>query len=111
MAAAAAGHLSTLKLLIDSEGGLTGQNGWTALMSVVSKQYVDCVAPLLEKEAGMRDSQGNCALVTAISNGNMDIVRVLAPIEAKIMGKSTLMRIWKSNIAYDEIVRYVNKLL
>ncbi|KWX14456.1 Kinase/ NEK [Giardia duodenalis assemblage B] len=111
MAAAAAGRLSTLKLLIDSEGGLTGQNGWTALMSVVSKQYVDCVAPLLEKEAGMRDSQGNCALVTAISNGNMDIVRVLAPLEAKIMGKSTLMRIWKSNITYDEIVRYVNKLL
>lgn len=111
MAAAAAGRLSTLKLLIDSEGGLTGQNGWTALMSVVSKQYVDCVAPLLEKEAGMRDSQGNCALVTAISNGNMDIVRILAPIEAKIMGKATLMRIWKSNITYDEIVRYVNKLL
>lgn len=111
MAAAAAGCLPTLKLLIDSEGGLTGQNGWTALMSVVSKQYVDCVAPLLEKEAGMRDSQGNCALVMAINNGNMDIVRLLAPIEAKIMGKTTLMRIWKSNIVYDEIIRYVNKLL
>ncbi|TNJ29843.1 Kinase, NEK [Giardia muris] len=111
MAAASVGNAEVVQLLIGVEGGISGKNGWTALMTAVTKERVDCVRILAEVEAGMRDTQGNCALVSAISTGNLEIIQIIGPLEARIVGRETMLRLWKRNLNYDTVIRYLLSLL
>ena len=88
MAAAAAGRLEVVKLLIDKSANLQAKDsgGWTALMVAVREERTDVVRALLEKGAdpNVRDNCGWTPLMVASLEGQRDIVALLLERKADL---------------------------
>ena len=105
MRAAACGHAEVVKLLVEHEGGMKDEDGWTALIYVARKNKADCIRLLLDKEGGMQDNDGCTALMHAAYNNNLECARLLAKRENRIRNEygGTALDIAKKK-GYKEIV-------
>ena len=72
MMAAIYGHAEVVRLLVEHEGGMKDEDGWTALMYAARENKADCIKLLLEKEGGMQDNDGWTALMGATYNNNLE---------------------------------------
>ncbi|KWX11160.1 hypothetical protein QR46_4885 [Giardia duodenalis assemblage B] len=91
MIAATCRHTKVVGLLVEHEGGMQDDAGWTALMFAAKSGHADCVKLLLEKEGGMRDKDGwsasRTALMSAAQSGRTECVKLLIEKESGMQDK------------------------
>ncbi|EET02674.1 Hypothetical protein GL50581_61 [Giardia duodenalis ATCC 50581] len=91
MMAATRGYAEVVRLLVEHEGGMKDNAGWTALMFATKSGYADCVELLAEKEARMKDEDGHTALVHAARAGHREAAELLMEHEKDVTGWTMLM--------------------
>ncbi|TNJ26387.1 Ankyrin repeat protein 2 [Giardia muris] len=92
MAAAEAGQLQLVNLLLEKEAGMVDEAGRTALMRAAARGHLDCIQVLLPYEGGRQStkewydgihaSAKSTALMVAAGNGHASCVAVLLEREA-----------------------------
>jgi serine/threonine-protein phosphatase 6 regulatory ankyrin repeat subunit B len=115
-AAATAGHLGMVGLLINRGANINATHAWvrTALHRAGHEGHEDVVALLLSKgaQANIRDDHGSTPLMVAAFRGHLCVVRMLVQhmggvgLDGRnILGWTALY--WTASRGHEEVVRYL----
>lgn len=77
MGATIYGHTDAVKLLMEHEGGMKDNTGWTALMYAALTNHTELVGLLMNVEEGAQNSEDRTALMYAAQSNNQNSVKLL----------------------------------